>query len=136
MTIPKAQRCFVFLFKLPLQPPDLYVPKNAFYYKPVNNPTADTWFATKPIGHNTLEQTVARLCSAARIQGFCTDHSLHATAATRLYQAGVVEQLMMETTGHRSLEGVHCYKQTSEDQKEVLSDILNTHPSAHILHSP
>ena len=104
-------------------------PKNAFYFKPLKKPTADIWFSTKPIGHNTLEQTVARLCSAAGIQGFRTNHSLRATAATRLYQAGVDEQLIMETTGHRSLEGVRSYKRTSENQKEVLSDVLNTNPS-------
>ena len=123
------ERCFVRLFKLyqQLQPPDRS--KNAFYFKPLKNPTAHIWFTTKPIGHNTLEQTVARLCSAAGIQGFRTNHSLRATAATRLYQAGVDEQLIMETTGHRSLEGVRSYKRTSEDQKEVLSDILNTRPS-------
>ena len=94
------ERCFVRLFKLyqQLQPPDR--PRNAFYFKPLKNPTADTWFTAKPIGHNTLEQTVARLCSAAGIQGFRTNHSLRATAATRLYQAGVDEQLIMETTGH------------------------------------
>ena len=69
------ERCFVRLFKLyqQLQPPDR--PKNAFYFKGLKNPTADTWFSAKPIGHNTLEQTVARLCSAAGIQGFRTNHS-------------------------------------------------------------
>ena len=30
----------------------------------------------------------------------------------------------MERTGHRSLEGVRSYKRMSENQKEVLSDIL------------
>lgn len=31
-----------------------------------------------------------------------TNHSLRATAATRLYAAGVDEQLIAEKTGHRS----------------------------------
>ena len=122
------ERYFVRLFKLyqQLHPPDRS--KNTFYYfKPLKNPTAHIWFTTKLIGHNPLEQTVARLCSAAGIQEFRTNHSLRATTATRLYQAGVDEQLIMETTGHRSLEGARSYKRTSEDQKEVLSDILNTH---------
>ena len=83
-----------------------------------------------------LEHTIARPCSAARIQGFRTNHSLRATAATRLYQAGVDEQLIMETTGHRSLEGVRSYKRTSEDQKQVLSDILNTRPSVQTPRAP
>ncbi len=58
-----------------------------------------------------LDQTVARLCSAASIKVYRTNHSLRATAATRLYSAGVDEQMIMETTGHRSLEGVRSYIQ-------------------------
>ena len=44
---------------------------------------------------------------------------------TRLYQAGVDEQLIMEKTGHRSLEGVRSYKRTNMEQQENLSDILS-----------
>ena len=88
-------------------------PKNAFYFQPLKKPSADVWFSNRPIGHNTLDQTVARLCSMAGITGFRTNHSLRSTTATRLYQAGVDEQLIMETTGHRSLEGVRSYKRTS-----------------------
>ena len=35
------------------------------------------------------------------------------------------KQLVMERTGHRSLEGVRSYKRTSDTQQEALSDILN-----------
>ena len=63
---------------------------------------------------------MTRLCAAAGIGGFKTNHSLRATAATRLYQSGVDEQLVMERTGHRSLEGMRTYKRTS---REALSDI-------------
>ena len=52
-------------------------------------------------------------CSEAGIGGYRTNHSLRATAATRLYQAGVHEQLIIERKGHRSLEGVRSYKHTS-----------------------
>ena len=45
--------------------------------------------------------------------------------ATRLYQDGVDEQLIMENTGHRSVHGVRSYKRTSSDQKKALSEILN-----------
>lgn len=60
-----------------------------------------------------------------RIPGYRTNHSLRATTATRLYQAGVDEQLVMEQTGHQSLEGVRSYKRTSTDQQESMSNILN-----------
>ena len=76
-------------------------------------------------GHNKLEGTIARLCKQAGIPGHRTNHSLHATAVTRLYQSGIDEQLVMERTGHRSLDGVGGYKHTSMAQKEALSDILN-----------
>ena len=68
---------------------------------------------------------MSKVCKAAGIVGFKTNHSLIATAATRLYQSGVDEQLIMEKTGHRSLEGVCSYKRTSTEQREALSDIMN-----------
>ena len=76
-----------------------------------------------------LNQTVARLCSEAGIGGYRTNHSLRATAATRLCQAGVDEQLIMERTGHHSLEGVRSYKHTSGSQKEAVSDLLHAKPA-------
>ena len=66
------------------------------------------------------------MCEHAGIPGYKTNHSLRATNATWFYQAGVDEQLIMERTGNRSLEGVRSYKRTSSDQREMLSDILNT----------
>ena len=102
-----------------------YRPGNAFYLQPLEKPTATCWYSCRPIGHNKLEGTVARLCGLAGIPGHRTNHSLRATTATRLYQAGIDEQLIMERTGHRNLDGVRGYKHSSMSQKEVLSDILN-----------
>ena len=45
--------------------------------------------------------------------------------ATRLYQAGVDEQLIMERTGHHGVDGVRSYKRTNQEQQENLSDILS-----------
>ncbi len=104
----------------PTSPNDL----DAFYLQPATKPTQDCWYTTRPLGHNTLTKTIARLCASAGIEGFKTNHLLRATTATRLYQSGVDEQLVMERTGHRSLEGVRNYKRTSSQQKEALSDIL------------
>jgi len=38
----------------------------------------------------------------AGISRFKTNHSLRATVVTRLYQVGIGEQLIMDTTGHHS----------------------------------
>lgn len=76
-----------------------------------------------PVGVHPLQQTVARLWKMAGFEGFFSNHSLHATASTRLYLAGVNEQLIAEKTGHRSVS-VRNYKRTSEDQEQCVSDIV------------
>ncbi len=83
------------------------------------------WFTTAPIGRNKLAKSVSNMCKACNIQGYKTNHSLRAIAATRLYSSGIDEQLVMERTGHRSLEGVRSYKRTSTEQQETVSDILS-----------
>ncbi|XP_046364622.2 uncharacterized protein LOC124140861 [Haliotis rufescens] len=60
----------------------------------------------------TLQVTVKRLCKTSGIEGMKINHSLRATAATRLYQ------------GHRS-DAVRNYKRTSDNQKATVSDILS-----------
>ncbi len=67
-----------------------------------------------------------RICSEAVIHGFITNHSFRVTAATRLFQAGVDEQLIMRQTGHRSIDGVWLYKRISTDQEKEVSLILNS----------
>ena len=60
---------------------------------------------------------MAKMCAKDQIQGYKTNHSLHATAASRLYHKGIDEQLVMERTGHRNIEGVRSYKRTHEQQQ-------------------
>ena len=120
----RLERCFVRLYKKykEFSPPS--TEPNTFYLQPSRNPTATCWFTYKPIGHNALQNTLSRNCKLAGLNGFHTNYSFLATAATRLYNSGVDEQLVMETTGHMSLEGVKSYKRTSSEQRETLSDIL------------
>ena len=59
----------------------------------------------------TLTNTVARLYKQAGIQGYKTNHSLRATVVSHLYQASVDEQLVVERSGHHSLNGIRSYKQ-------------------------
>ena len=74
----------------------------------------------------TLSQTVGRLCKQAGITGYKTNHSLRVTSATRLFQSGVDEQLIMSHTGHRSVDGVRSYKRISDEQKKAVSGILSS----------
>lgn len=100
-------------------------PDGAFYLKPLSKPNGDCWFSTQPVGHNTLTNTVKTLCQQAGVDGHYTNHSLRATAATRLFEAKVDEQLIMQRTGHSTTAGVRSYKRIGEKLKTVTSDVLN-----------
>ncbi|XP_067654082.1 uncharacterized protein KIAA1958-like [Haliotis asinina] len=97
--------------------------KDAFYFTPRKVPKGDDWFMETPVGHNKLQNTVGRICGQAGILGRKTNHSLRATAATRLYEANVDEQIICEQTGHRS-DVVRVYKRTADAQKAAASDIV------------
>ena len=129
-------RCFVRLFSLftslcPAEPK-----RNSFYLKPLKKPTTHCWYSREPLGHNKLSQVVSEMCKEAGIVGYYTNHSLRATSATRLFNAGADEQLIMERTGHRSIDGVRSYKRTSENQQQEISDILSLSASLPMLSTP
>ena len=89
-------RCFVNLYKLYQSKCPRDRLGHAFYLQPLKNSTAECWFSAIPNGHATLAKTISRICHAAGIKGYKTNHSLRATAASRLYQSGIDEQLIME----------------------------------------
>ena len=118
-------RCFVEVYKQYCirRPKD--VSDDVFYLSPISNPKGTVWFKKSPIGIHTLSATVKRLCEKAGIHGYKTNHSLRVTAATRFFQKGTDEQLIMQRTGHRSTDGVRLYKRSCPEQQELLSKVLN-----------
>jgi len=107
-------RCFVRLFKKYNALCPYNCPEGAFYLAPLKNPKQNCWYSASPIGRNKLTKAVSNMCNECGIHGFRTNHSLRATAAIHLYASGVDEQLVMERTGHRSIEGFHSYKRCSD----------------------
>ena len=87
----------------------------------------DFWYLNNPVGSNSLNVYVRDMMELAGIDGYFTNHSLRATCASRLYQKSVDEQLIAETTGHKS-NAVGHYKRTNFEQKEQISDLLNVIP--------
>ena len=85
--------------------------------RPREKPTGDAWYTAVAIGHNSLGNTVKRLCDSAGVQGYFTNHSLRASTATRLFEAGVDEQLIMLRTGHNTISGL-----------KVCTEVDNTEP--------
>ncbi len=98
-------------------------PDHAFYLTPLTKPKDGCWYSRAPLGHNKLRNAVEDMCKQARIPGYHTNHSL--------YHAGVDEQMVMELTEHRSLEGVQSYKRTSNEQCVALSDVLTCKKPRH-----
>ncbi|CAC5370007.1 unnamed protein product [Mytilus coruscus] len=80
-------RCIVTLFEKykRLCPKDEV---DAFYFKPLVNYTTDQWFCKVPVGHNILQNTVKRLCTAVGLEGKRTNHS-HRSYAVRSYKRTV-----------------------------------------------
>ena len=118
------ERCLVRLHQVYLShhPADV----QSFYLTPLRKVKGVVWYSKVPVGHNTLSQTVGRLCKQAGITGYKTNHSLRVTSTTRLFQSGVDEQFIMSHTGHRSIDGVRSYKRISEEQKRAVSGILSS----------
>ncbi|XP_071114617.1 uncharacterized protein KIAA1958-like [Haliotis cracherodii] len=96
---------------------------NAFYLRPLHYVKEGVWYADIPVGKHPLRATVSKLFKQAGIEGYFTNHSLRATAATRLYDSGLDEQLIAERTGHRSL-AIRSYKRTSAQMEDRVDGVI------------
>lgn len=98
-----------------------------FYLHPkvkYSDEAGSVWYLNVPVGHNTLAKTVKRLCTEACIKGNRTNHSLRVTTAKRGVELGIPDKMLMERTGHRSVSSLHMYQRASEEQKELVSTVL------------
>jgi len=62
------------------------------------------------------------MCKECGIRGYITNHSLRATAASRLYASGMDEQLVMERTGHKSVH-LQAYFYAAKKVSETLNRV-------------
>jgi integrase len=76
------------------------------------------------VGRNKLASVTQEICKSACIGGNRSNHSLRATGATELNQAGVPEKIIQQRTGHRSLEALRKYEHISDIQHNAVSNIL------------
>ena len=72
-----------------------------------------------------LNSSVKDMTTEAGLTGNYTNHSLRATGATLLFDAGVPEAVIQRRTGHKSLEALRCYERTTETQIVQVSSLLD-----------
>ena len=93
--------------------------ENVFYLKPKQCAPTDPlkpWYTLVPIGRNVLGQML-KMFNEAKIEKAVTNHSLWAYGVSKMFAANVIEKIIMEHSGHRSLEGVRKYEWTNALQE-------------------
>ena len=100
----------------------------AFYLRPLaavpKDPTKP-WFANVPVGVNTLKNIVSKIAEQAGSTNKYTNHSLRATATSRMFVKNVPEKIIAEKTG-RSLAGLRAYECTTLDQERAVTKSLGS----------
>ena len=124
-----GERCHVSLLDTYFAhiPPTAFERDN-FYLRPLAATPVDpskAWFTSQPIGWNSLQSMVKDMCAEAGVNGNKTNHSLRAAGATQLFSAGVPEKVIQQRTGHKSLDALRRYENTSEHQYRSVSAILS-----------
>ena len=99
----------------------------AFYLQPRKKFFGKVWYVNRLAGVNHLWNAVRDMCHDVGLPGHYSNHSLRATAITKLYQNDIDEQVIMKITGHRPL-AVHSYKRTSDKQRKLASRCLFERP--------
>ena len=67
---------------------------------------------------------VKRFSRQADLENDKTNHSLRATGATQLFDAGVLQRIIQERTGHKSVISLHSYERISHQRNQAVSNIL------------
>ena len=88
------------------------------------NFTPSQWYCDQPLGINKIKTAVKSMCKEGGIQGKFTNHSLRATCASRMFDKELPEQLIKETTGHKS-DCVRVYKRTSDNLRQKACETLS-----------
>ena len=123
--------------KCPVRLLDKYISKlppdakknNVFYLKPKANTPHDPmapWFPNVPVGRNTLAGTMKTMALEGSLEKTVTNHSLRAYGVTKMFQCQVPEKLIMERSGHRSLQVLRQYERTTDSQEMKVCQILDS----------
>ena len=77
------------------------------------------WYQNCPIGVNILKNMMSVISKLCHLETRYTNHSLRATAATLMFNAGVPEKVIADCTSRRSTKGLRHYEHTSAEQLQA-----------------
>ena len=77
------------------------------------------------VGINGLKGILPDLSAKSDIGVHYTNHSLRATAITRMFNSGIPEKVIAENSGHRSTKALRCYERTSQKQQQTVTSVVN-----------
>ena len=115
-----SERCLVrlldkYLLKLPENVLHLYVRP----LDKVPDEESKPWYTKQRVGQNKLKEMLPSLSVDSGCSVRYTNHSLRATAATRMFSTGVPEK-----TGHRSLKALRFYERTQPAMEKAVSAVI------------
>ena len=96
-----------------MSPPAFYLQ----WHPRVPESPIEPWYKRVRVGINPLKKMMPTISERAGLAVRYTNHSLRATAATRMFASGIPEKVVAEVTRHRSLKALRTYERTSEDQQ-------------------
>lgn len=69
-----------------------------------------------------------KMSAEGKLDKDVTNHSLRSYDVTKMFAVNVPENVIMESSGHRSVEGVRHYERTSALQELQVCKILDSNP--------
>jgi hypothetical protein len=87
--------------------------------------TDECWFQKKPIGRDSLSQFMPKLSQQIGLSTIYTNNSVRATGATILGMNFSVAQIM-SVTGHTSVSSCAVYQRVSNNEKQVMGDVISS----------
>ena len=77
------------------------------------------------VGINVLKNILLELLEKAGLETRYTNHSLRATAITRMFNSGIPEKVIAENSGHRSTKALRCYERIPQEQQKTATRVIN-----------
>ena len=120
------ERCPVFYYKefKGHRPEEM----NSAFYLAINyrrRPGSNIWYMRAPLGKNEIGKLMKTAAQSAGLQGNFTNHTVRKTCISRLMDAEVPVNYVVQLSGHRNLKSLDSYLAASADHRRKMSLILS-----------